>query len=86
MLATIKMRERKLNMYKNCKLWHLIILVYNRMCTFCILFLYEACIGSKHVAFFSMARQPLGGIGRFIFRGFTITLRHPTLGRTPLDE
>jgi hypothetical protein len=37
--------------------------------------------------FFSMARQPLGGLGRIIFRGFTITLfRHTTLGRTPLDE
>jgi hypothetical protein len=36
---------------------------------------------------FSMARQPLGGLGRLIFRGFTITLfRHSTLGRTPLDE
>jgi hypothetical protein len=37
--------------------------------------------------FFPMARQPLGGLGRLIFRGFTITIfRHPTLGRTPLDE
>jgi hypothetical protein len=36
--------------------------------------------------FFSMARQPLGGLGRLIFRGFTITLfRHTTFGRTPLD-
>jgi hypothetical protein len=34
-----------------------------------------------------MARQPLGGIGRLIFRGFTIALfRHITFGRTPLDE
>jgi hypothetical protein len=34
-----------------------------------------------------MARQPLGGLGRLIFRGFTITLfGHTTLGRTPLDE
>jgi hypothetical protein len=34
-----------------------------------------------------MARQPLGGLGRLIFRGFTIThIRHTTLGRTPLDE
>jgi hypothetical protein len=34
-----------------------------------------------------MARQPLGGLGRLTFRGFTITLfRHPTFGRTPLDE
>jgi hypothetical protein len=34
-----------------------------------------------------MARQPLGGLGRLIFGGFTITLfRHITLGRTPLDE
>jgi hypothetical protein len=37
--------------------------------------------------FFPMARQPLGGLGRLIFRGFTIThIRHTTLGRTPLDE
>jgi hypothetical protein len=37
--------------------------------------------------FFSTARQPLGGLGRLIFRGFTITLfRHTTLGRTPLEE
>jgi hypothetical protein len=34
-----------------------------------------------------MARQPLVGLGRLIFRVFTITqLRHTTLGRTPLDE
>jgi hypothetical protein len=34
-----------------------------------------------------MARQPLGGLGRLIFRGFTITLfRHTTFGRIPLDE
>jgi hypothetical protein len=37
--------------------------------------------------FFAMALQPLGGLGRRIFRGFTITLfRHTTLGRAPLDE
>jgi hypothetical protein len=31
--------------------------------------------------------SPLGGLGRLIFRGFTITLfRHTTVGRTPLDE
>jgi hypothetical protein len=33
-----------------------------------------------------MARQPLGGLGRLIFRGFTITFIHTTLGMTPLDE
>jgi hypothetical protein len=33
-----------------------------------------------------MARQPLGGLGLVILRRFTITLRHTTLGRTPLDE
>jgi hypothetical protein len=34
-----------------------------------------------------MARQPLRGLGRLIFRGFAIThFRHTTLGRTPLDE
>jgi hypothetical protein len=37
--------------------------------------------------FFPMARQPLGGLDRLIFRGFAITLfRHTALGRTPLDE
>jgi hypothetical protein len=33
-----------------------------------------------------MARQPLEGLRRLIFPVFTITLRHTTLGRTPLDE
>jgi hypothetical protein len=34
-----------------------------------------------------MARQPLGGLRRLIFRGLTIThFRYTTLGRTPLDE
>jgi hypothetical protein len=34
-----------------------------------------------------MARQPLGGLGRLIFRGFAIThFRLTTLGKTPLDE
>jgi hypothetical protein len=42
---------------------------------------------TNQVFFFSMARQPLGGLGRLIFRGYTITnFRHNTLGRTPLDE
>ena len=36
--------------------------------------------------FFALVREPLGGLGRLIFRGFTITLRHTTLGRTALDE
>jgi hypothetical protein len=40
-----------------------------------------------HCIFSPMVRQPLGGLGRLIVRGFTITLRHThTLGRTPLDE
>ena len=33
-----------------------------------------------------MARQPHSGSGPPHFRGFAITLRHITLGRTPLDE
>jgi hypothetical protein len=42
---------------------------------------------SIRFSFPPMAPQPLGGLGRLIFRGFTITLyRHTTLGRTPLDE
>jgi hypothetical protein len=37
--------------------------------------------------FFSMARQPLGGLCLLIFLGFAIThFRHTTLGRTSLDE
>ena len=44
----------------------------------------EACVWE---VFFPMARQPLGCLGRLIFRGFTITqFRHTTFGRTPLDE
>jgi hypothetical protein len=39
------------------------------------------------IFFFPMARQPLGGLGRLIFRDFTITLfRQTTFGKTPLDE
>ena len=34
----------------------------------------------------SMAQQPLCGQGPPHYRGFTILLRHTTLGRTPLDE
>jgi hypothetical protein len=42
---------------------------------------------SKFGFSFPMARQPLGGLGLLIFRGFAIThLRHTTLGRTPLDD
>jgi hypothetical protein len=33
-----------------------------------------------------MARQPPVGQGPPHYRGFTITLRHTTFGRTPLDE
>jgi hypothetical protein len=34
-----------------------------------------------------MARQSLGGLGRIIFRRFTIThFTHTTFGRTPPDE
>jgi len=35
---------------------------------------------------FSHAATAPSGIGPPSFRGFTITLRHTTLGRTPLDE
>jgi len=35
---------------------------------------------------FSMAQQPLSGPGSPHYRGFTITLRHSTGCRTPLDE
>jgi hypothetical protein len=43
-------------------------------------------IYSNYPYFFSMAEQPLGGLGLLIFRGFTISLRHTTFSRTPLDE
>jgi hypothetical protein len=34
-----------------------------------------------------MTQQPLGVLGRLIYRGFTIIIfRHTTVGRTPLDE
>ena len=36
--------------------------------------------------FFFMAQRPPGGPGPPHYRGFTITLRHMTLGWTPLDE
>jgi hypothetical protein len=46
-----------------------------------------ADISNVYFIFLLMARQPLGGLGRLIFRGFTITqFTHTTLGRTPLDE
>jgi hypothetical protein len=57
---------------------------------FCVILIAWEYISARHVlmhTYFFMARQPLGGLGRLIFRGFTITLfRHTTLGRTPLDE
>jgi hypothetical protein len=49
--------------------------------------MYTALHQDNNKFFFSMARQPLGGLGRLIFRGFMIThFRHTTLGRTPRDE
>jgi hypothetical protein len=38
------------------------------------------------VIFFPIAQQPLRGLGLPQYRSFTITLRHTTLRRTPLDE
>ena len=35
--------------------------------------------------FVSIAQQPLAGQGLPHYQGFTITLRHTTLGKTPLD-
>jgi hypothetical protein len=35
---------------------------------------------------FPVAQQPKSGLGRLLLVGFQITLRHSTLGRTPLDE
>jgi hypothetical protein len=35
---------------------------------------------------FPVALRPLFGSWPSHYRGFTITLRHTTLGRTPLDE
>ena len=57
------------------------ILMLSRIETLC------AGYPSRSNIFISVARQPLGGLGRLIFRGFMIThIRHTTLGRTPLDE
>jgi hypothetical protein len=58
------------------------------VCTCLRVGLYPSCSVLRNILFFfPMARQPLGGLGRTVFRGFTIThLRHTTLGRTPLDE
>ena len=36
--------------------------------------------------FFQWLDRPLGAYAASFFRGFTITLRHTTVGRTPLDE
>ena len=36
--------------------------------------------------FVTMVQQPLGGQGPPHYRAFTITLGHPTIGTTPLDE
>jgi hypothetical protein len=38
---------------------------------------------NRKIFFFSIAQQPTVGQGLLIF---TITLRHTTLGRSPLDE
>jgi hypothetical protein len=58
--------------------------VYKRTLGF-ILYFHNSSI-TLLICFFRMARQPLGGLGLLIFRGFTMTLRHTTLDRTPLDE
>ena len=45
------------------------------------------CFVNMYFLFYPMFRQPLGGLGLIIFRGFAIThFRHTALGRTPLDE
>jgi hypothetical protein len=56
-----------------------------------VLFLLNECHVQSHIyiytyIFFSMAQQPPVGPGPPHYRGFTITLRHTTLGRAPLDE
>jgi hypothetical protein len=49
--------------------------------------IYVAHMDPPQVYFlFPIARQPSRGLGLVILRRFTITLRHTTLGRTPLDE
>jgi len=40
----------------------------------------------SQVVFISMARQPPSALRSPYCRGFTITRRHTTLGRTPLDK
>jgi hypothetical protein len=44
------------------------------------------CIGKVMIFFSSMARQPYMGRASSFRQGFMVTLRHTTLGRTPLDE
>jgi hypothetical protein len=52
-----------------------------------VTFIFTVLITVFVVIVFSIAPQPLGGLGRLIYRGFTIThFRHTTVGRTPLDE
>jgi hypothetical protein len=42
---------------------------------------------AKNISFFFLwLNNPFSGALASSFRGFTITLRHTTLGRTPLDE
>jgi hypothetical protein len=70
------------NMHQLCVEWFLIPLGI-----FCRYFSNVQILLSVFILFFSMACQPLGGLGRLIFRGFAIThFRHTTLGRTPLGE
>jgi len=42
-------------------------------------------INMEAYIFFTLTQQPLVGQDAH-YRGFTATLRHSTLGRTPLDE
>jgi len=44
------------------------------------------CYKLSFTLFCTLAQQPPSGPRRPHYRGFTIALRHITLGRTPLDE
>jgi hypothetical protein len=46
----------------------------------------EFIINTDNEEFFPHGVTPLSGPGLPHYRGFKITLRHTTLGRTPLDE
>jgi hypothetical protein len=65
------------------------VTVYKTLYVFIFRLMRDTCPAHLILLYSSSSNgsTPLGGLGRLIFRGFTITLfRHTTFGRTPLDE